>query len=91
MKGDITIYINPCSTGDYKHYNGIVLKVMEESKLKYSIQTPSNRLHGLIKIDVVLEDEKPEQYSTIVNDLRAKLESHNIEVKRILDFRGRSL
>ncbi|MGB9707958.1 MAG: hypothetical protein ACPLXC_01355 [Candidatus Pacearchaeota archaeon] len=90
MVGDITIYITPCSKEENrKKYNGSILKVMEESNLKYSIQTPSSRLHGLIKLEVILGDIDSRKYDSLARDLTHKLESYGIEVKKVVDFKGK--
>jgi len=96
MGGDITIYINPCHNEEHKKYNGLILRTMEESKLEYNkleydIQTPSNRLQGLIKVEVELKGIEPKKYESIAKNLRVKLENRGINVKRTIDFRGKPI
>ncbi len=91
MRGDITIYIAPCDADEnHKKYNKSILEVMENSKMEYEIHVPPNRLQGLIKIEVKIEED-PTKYSSIAKNLKSKLENQGINIKKILDFRGKPL
>lgn len=90
MRGDITIYIAPCEIDDNrKKYNCDILKIMEESKLEYKVQISESRLQGLTKVEICLEDEKQEKYKHIAKELKLKLETQGINVKRVVDFKGK--
>lgn len=92
MTDDITIYINPCKVhSDHKKYNAIVLRIMEESGLKYNLHMPQERSHGLMQVKVHFENGDDEKHKAIGKDLGSKLEGKGIEIKRILNFRGKPI
>jgi len=93
MVKDIIIYIGECPNKDIdnKKYNATILKVMEGSGIEYDFHPKTYRAHGMSQIELHLENGDYEEHKVIARGLVSKLKSQGINIKNILDFRGKSV